>query len=554
MWIGISALLGRALQLDARKLWPHLFRLAFVGFIYFSLLGAQLQALSFGAPGKNFLQSIVILNAVFITLAGVSFFSSAITEEKEENTLGLLQMANIGPMSVLLGKSTSRLIQAFMLLMVQFPFTLLSITLGGVTMQQVLAAYIALFAYLMGLANLALFWSVVCRRTGNAAGLTTLMLVIYFAAPSFAIELHAEALRRGWSSAVWYQGAALWMLEIISQWEIVRRLWEIMSTSFATATVSAAVQPTWKEYAEFYTKLLFSPQVVTNALFGLVCFILARAVYGPYTRDVDQSTDSRGLVLRSSSNLRMFSTGRCWGNPLVWKDFHFLGGGYPGLLIKWFLYAGIFGVILLSDYYGNINYRQGMIHWEADVGIFAVTIGVFLILEISLFAARIFHDEVRMQTMSALLMLPRSIPYLGYSKAVGCLLGLTPGLFWLAVCAMWAGLNGWRVGPRQEYVLQLAYMPAAWGTILVISFFVHLTALLSLFVRWGALPLAIVVMILMTCACPIFPMMFGVIQTVEDLDDPARIAASAVLILINVVGSFVLQMMIGARLQEIGST
>ena len=49
-----------------------------------------------------------------------------------------------------------------------------------------------------------------------------------------------------------------------------------------------------------------------------------------------------------------------------------------------------------------------------------------LILEACVSASRIFHDEIRLHTMSSLLMLPRSIPYMGYSKAIGCLMGLDP--------------------------------------------------------------------------------------------------------------------------------
>lgn len=537
MWIGISALLSRALQLDARQLRTHLFRLVFVGFIYLSLLMAQVQSMSVGAPGLHFLNTIVYLNAIFITLAGVSFFSSAITEEKEESTLGLLQMAGIGPSSVLLGKSTSRLIQALMLLLVQFPFTLLSITLGGVTMPQVVAAYAALFAYLIGLANLALFWSVICRRTGNAAGLTSLMLVMYFIVPEMAAGLQFWLTSiRGWSPAVWYQWVILSGLHVFSESEIFRRLAKIMVTGFSES--------------------IFSVQVISNSGFGIACFVLARLLYEPFTRDVNQLTDTRGLVLRSSSRVRMFSAGRCWSNPLMWKDFQFLTGGYPGMIVKWFAYAGLFGLILAVSYYSSYPY-QTTIDWRGDISAFAGCLVGCLILEASLYAARIFHDEIRLQTMSALLMLPRSVPYIGYSKVAGALLGLLPAVFWLVFCGAFTLAMGWgRTYSRyeqSEFVLNTVFNPAVWGMLLVASLFLHLTALLSLFVKWGALPLAFLIMIVMTWCCPIFSVMFMFIATAMD-HSGGQLAASGVLMLINVVGSLVLQMMIGARLQEIGST
>ncbi|HBL47256.1 MAG TPA: hypothetical protein DDZ90_28105, partial [Planctomycetaceae bacterium] len=65
-------------------------------------------------------------------------------------------MAGVNPISLLLGKSLPRLVSALILLSIQFPFTLLAITLGGVTFTQVLATYATLGAFLIGLSNLGL--------------------------------------------------------------------------------------------------------------------------------------------------------------------------------------------------------------------------------------------------------------------------------------------------------------------------------------------------------------------------------------------------------------
>ena len=125
-----------------------------------------------GAPGLVFLQSATWLQAVFLTISGLGYFASAITEEKEEETLGLLRMTNLNPLSILLGKSTSRLCGALLLLAAQVPFTLMAVTLGGVSSGQVFAAYATLGAYTFLLCNLALLASVIARRTGGAALLT----------------------------------------------------------------------------------------------------------------------------------------------------------------------------------------------------------------------------------------------------------------------------------------------------------------------------------------------------------------------------------------------
>ena len=128
------ALFERALRLETRSAVMCWARIGLLAIILVILLPIQAMARSgwYGAPGLRFLQEMVWVNLVFITLAGLSYFASAITEEKEEMMLGLLRMTNLNPVAILLGKSTSRLIGALLLLLVQVPFVLLAVTLGGV--------------------------------------------------------------------------------------------------------------------------------------------------------------------------------------------------------------------------------------------------------------------------------------------------------------------------------------------------------------------------------------------------------------------------------------
>ena len=165
---GLLTLFNRSIRLDARGVKGHAYRIAFALFIYFGLLNAYLTSLAFGAPGLRFFSSICYLNLFFIFLAGCSFFATAVTEEKEEGTLGLLKMAGMSRGAILLGKSTSRLLSSMLLLVIQFPFLLLAITLGGVLYGQVAAAAVTLMSFLAFTANVALLFSVICKRSGSA--------------------------------------------------------------------------------------------------------------------------------------------------------------------------------------------------------------------------------------------------------------------------------------------------------------------------------------------------------------------------------------------------
>lgn len=523
MYHGLAALMTRALRLDARLLRGHLFRLAFVVLVYFSLLIAQLQALSFGAPGLRFFTNLVWLNACFICLAGVSFFATAITEEKEEDTLGLLRMAGLNPLGILLGKSTSRLLQAALLLVIQFPFTLLAVTLGGVLTIQVVAMYVALLSFIVLLANVALVFSVMCQKGGNAAGLTALWLLLYIAAWPLAEASLAWFTANGITKTGFGNTLLIGSVEIIRKSCVFERIGVILSTGF--------------------DEPVFSTQVMTNMIGGLACFGLSWALFNAFAKNATPTAQTRGLLGRSKSKQRtqIFSPGRVWDPSLAWKDYNFIAGGTALGVIKLVGYFSVFGLVVLFNtppFTYNTNWRD-------------ITAGSLMLwcllsgLDLSLMSSRLFYDELKGQTMSALLMLPRSVAYVGYSKLIGCLLGLWPAATALVV-AFFA------LPHAAEFCVDAADEPSFWAAMMTVLVFAHVVALLSLFVKWGALPLAILLMMVSVNCCPVLALPFLLLSSTAN-SDGAAFAATVTLWILTGVICFVLQVMIGARLQEIGS-
>jgi len=185
MFTGVLALLERSLRVDSRAWGPHLARFTLMVAIVIAICYASATSSMFGAPGLRFFRSIAYLNLVFMTLMGIGFFSTAITEEKEEDTLGLMLMAGISPLGILLGKSVGRLIQALLLIAVQYPFTLLAVTLGGVTQDQVRSVYVAVFAYMVLLAGAGLLCSTLARRNRTASMRLMIVIAVYLALPSY---------------------------------------------------------------------------------------------------------------------------------------------------------------------------------------------------------------------------------------------------------------------------------------------------------------------------------------------------------------------------------
>lgn len=467
MWRGIFALLFRSLRTDSRSVRIHLLWFFLLAVIYLALWSAQQTSIFFGAPGQIFFRYVAYLNAAFVTLMGVGFFSSAISEEKEEDTLGLMTMAGISPLGILLGKSTSRLFQVLLLLAIQYPFTLLAVTLGGLMPSQIYSAYVSLFAYTILLANVGLLCSVFCRRSRDAAGMTTLWLVGYFTAPAFAYAGYQYLLyAKGWTLADPAQNLVLTPLKWLSESTVVTELYR--------ATTSGH---------EFE----WSTQIVGNALGGVLCFLLSWWLFGFVAKDPAPEASSRGMVARSSNRrLRLFSAGRAWNQSLAWKDFHFIAGGWAGVLIRCLLYSGLYGLCYAANHpsmWGGSTGFNWTMRWEDVTWGFLFFSHPLLALDIALTMSRVFQEEIKGQTLSSLLMLPRAIPDLVYSKMFGCCLALVPG-----VIANLAGLLLLPGGSR--LIDDLFDETGFWWWIMNLWLLIHLTLVLSLHLRWGAMALA----------------------------------------------------------------
>ena len=482
---GLFTLFQRSMRADLRGWKGHGFRIAFALFIYFSLAIAQVSSLAFGAPGLRFFSSICYLNLFFIILAGCSFFATAITEEKEEDTLGLLRMAGMNQGAILLGKSTSRLCASLLLLVIQLPFLLLAITLGGVLYHQIAAAAVTLISFLIFTANVGLFFSVICRRSGHAVAYTGMLLV----GRLFLPMLWTSAS----SSIQWFPSlqTLVDMLDIwLPQTSPWSRLAAIMSTGFA--------EP------------LISPQVQFDLLGGLLFFALSWILFEPFTQGGRVETATRGPLQHRRKRFGFFAVGRAWENPYLWHSYNFFAGGTSMLLIKFLAYLAIGVLFAIVDYWNVFDggsLRAYQLNWNDVGGAFAFIVIAGMFLELTIAASRIFHDEWQWKTLESLLLLPESIHKIGWSKVAGVLIGLIPGLFCLALALLISE-------DAQEVVQDALLLPGGWATIMAAVLFLHLVALVSLFVKWGSIPLSILLSVVVSYAMtPFFLFAFFVSET-----------------------------------------
>ncbi|QDU78781.1 ABC-2 family transporter protein [Polystyrenella longa] len=477
MFRGTFALLQQALRTDSRKMSTHLFMLLFIASILMMLYGVEQESSFRSAPGKDFFMMIGYLNYFAILLAGLGFFSSAITEEKEDGTLGLLKMTGMSPLVLLLGKSTSRLIYALLLLSVQIPFVMLSITLGGVMLNQIIATYVALAAFLIMVANFGLFASVIARNSRQAVLLMVTLAVAYgLAMAILAISLGALRINSPGNTLTIYLQE--W-LEFLAYNHLWYRLMIIMQTGFNESP--------------------FSWQVWGNLIVGGIYFLFSWLLFERCTSSslqTESGPERIDLFKSKKVDRKNRNRGRAWSHALAWKDFHFIAGGFSQFLLKYILYSLILVGILFLIYMGN-NFRWQMEREDISWMLIAFSL-IVLGIELCIYAARIFQDEVRWQTLSVLVMLPQSIPQIAYQKIAGCLWGLVPILSFL--------LLGCALAPENvfEFLENVFFDESGFfGIIMFLSgcvAFLHLVVYLSLYVKWGALPVAIMLsMFYLTC-------------------------------------------------------
>ena len=103
-----------------------------------------LNASTLGSPGLRVFNWLTWCDALVISASAVIFFAPVIGTERETGSLTLLRMTGTSPLTLVVGHSLSGIVIGCLLIAVQLPFTVLTITLGGVLWDQVLAGFLAL--------------------------------------------------------------------------------------------------------------------------------------------------------------------------------------------------------------------------------------------------------------------------------------------------------------------------------------------------------------------------------------------------------------------------
>ena len=415
------------------------------------------------APGMVFFGSFAGYNAVMISIAALSYFSSAITEEKEEQTLGLLRMTDLSVLAILFGKSTSRMMGGLFMLLAQLPFALLAVTLGGMAWEQVLIVYALLCAFLFFAANLGLLASVFAKSRGIAGLATAILGALYFGSGELLHELAdffrdfgADVMSVQVSDAAGFADSHFG-LEAFE---------DSISINWPTAP--------WKE------------EILSFLVSGVFAFCLAWVSFERFARD-EISVGRRVNILGRLGWLRG-RAGRSWQDGVAWKDFHFIHFGWRGFWLKSVIYL-VCAIWLYWEEFAGRTWRENGLE-EYGWAIFGTSVFV-IVVETAFAASRIYRLEQRWQTMGGLYLLPQELTALARSKRNALLLSLVPAGFFCSLSLV-CGLPQFLMEMFRSGEAVLIFLQTIIILPLEIVLHYRLIIWFSMRLRWGGLPAALI--------------------------------------------------------------
>ena len=471
---GVTTLFSWTLKMDSKSIYPHIVRAGFAGAMLFAISMSFVDVFGTGSMGLRFFELVCTLNVMIITVSGISYFVTAVTEEKDAGTYALLRLAGMNSLSITLGKSTSRLVSSLMLLVIQVPFTFLSITLGGVLWNQIIAAYLALAAWMILVANLALFCSARCATSGRAAGLAATTIGLFVFLPKIITE-GLTAIPAGTLSA-----GAVSFLETVpivcSKISVFDRLAEILglTSGFGMLGIDFSTGTTMISTASIKGEVsLVSGQFWSSLLVAFALFVISTVTLDLWSAPSETAGPSE------NKSIRRWAVGRCWNLSVAWKEFLFFTGGrtfaIAKLLAGGLAFAGFWMFQRMDGYRDGLALRGDNSWWAF------LTYVMTLTAEILLYSSGCLFYEVRQQTQSTLATVPISSVRILVEKFAGCAIALLPAIFWIFMSLI---LSDGTIVRYCSVTMVSSYL-------IMLGFASHLAALLSLYTRWAALPLTI---------------------------------------------------------------
>jgi ABC-type transport system involved in multi-copper enzyme maturation permease subunit len=171
----------------------------FGGFVGGQVLGNG-TALSAGI-GHGIFGGLLLLETLLVLVLAPALTTSAISLEREKQTLDMLVTTPLSTLGLVIGKLLSALTYVFLLIVASIPLASLVFVFGGVGPEDLLRAYVFLFALAFGMGAVGLFISALVRRTQTATVVTFVLVLVLSIGTVFAHQFWVMASSQSTTSS-----------------------------------------------------------------------------------------------------------------------------------------------------------------------------------------------------------------------------------------------------------------------------------------------------------------------------------------------------------------
>ena len=206
--MNIVNIILRELRVLSRRLSLYWTRMLFLGLIFLSWF---LPFIFFPHDGTSILLTVTVISTIFFGIGASITVSDSISSERRGNTLGLLMLTPLRPLSVLSGKMITGFTQFWLCLFAIMPFVALPVLSGGVTWSDVLRCCLNIWAMTFLGLSIGLFWTVVFREIKNTATASFLTMLGIYLYP-FVLMLIMEMLSIGILNSIYIQGPLITLM------------------------------------------------------------------------------------------------------------------------------------------------------------------------------------------------------------------------------------------------------------------------------------------------------------------------------------------------------
>ncbi len=455
---GTWALTIRSLRQDNRLLRYHLLRFAVAGLLAIMVLVMWESGLRGESPGRDMLYALAFANLFAVTIVGGLLFAPTITEEKEEQTLGLLRMTRIGPSALLLGKSIPKLVSISLILIIQLPLVFLTRTLGGVDWPLIANVYLLIFCQLVGVVSISMVSSVVMRTSAGAVVLTGALTFLWVMLAAILDDIQRPTASLSPLEALLLPVMQLLIpLSPITQMNIILQtganVGGTLQTCLASLFFGAACYlfgiktfSYWNTEESTHTELEILREKAGRIWHRLTGRFSRRSAPPAQTAVAPEplSPTTTPVVTTTEEHIETGRTRRshaCWQHAIAWKDYFLLGGGRTGLRTRCMI-AAIFVVYALSSLtsdlwhslmLGTFTYTP-IPNLAQMCGVSMMSASMYAFgLDLVYLTVNLFARDLKQQTWESLLLLPQSLGTICRQKIWGAAIHLIPWVVCFAI-------------------------------------------------------------------------------------------------------------------------